>query len=253
MKNILCKCVILAAIFMMVAGCNSGTTSENGNAKSKTTSTSKKNGNDLTTEKKNEKTIQNFLKVEITGPNDEFKKAFGLKPNQGPNFALMNAYNKKYFEPLLSKDYYKEFINERYEVFWLNPAYNEGYQFKVKSIKIKKQKDDYSWTADLDYTKDGKTTTSSINGLIDLNENGKITYVRFIDGDDGLLKILILANPRKKRVKPVYLIKLGCQFLCKLASLFVYFLMSKPNTLMLLRTFFKPIQQKQAKLRRQLK
>ncbi len=197
MKNILFKCIIFAAIFMMVAGCNSGTTSENGNAKSKTTSTSKKNGNDLTTEKENEKTIQTFLKVEITGPNDEFKKAFELKPNQGPNFALINAYNKKYFEPLLSKNYYKEFINKGYEELFLTPAYKKVYQFKVKNIKIKNEKDYYSWTAEVDYTKDGKTNTSTTYGHIDLNENSKITYVRFIDGDNGLMKILT-SQPKKK-------------------------------------------------------
>ncbi len=81
------------------------------------------------------------MNVEITGPNEEFKKAFDLKSNQGPNFALIDAYNSKYFEPLLSKDYYKEFINDRYESMWLQPAYKKGYQFKVKNINIKKEKD----------------------------------------------------------------------------------------------------------------
>jgi hypothetical protein len=200
MKKILFKCVILAAVFMMVAGCsNSGTTLVKGNAKSKTTNTSKENGKGSTAEIENEKTIQTFLKVEITGPNEEFKKAFDLKPNQGPNFALINAYDKKYFEPLLSKDYYKEFINARYEVFWLQPAYKEGYQFEVKNIKIKKQKDDYSWAAEVDYTKDGKTKTSTVNGLINLDKNGKIIYARFIPSDNGIWKILMdHYQPKKK-------------------------------------------------------
>lgn len=191
MKKILLKYVILAAVFMVIVGCsNSGTTSVNGNVKNNTTSTSKKNSKDLTAEKENEKTVQTFLKVEITGPNEEFKKAFDLKSSQEPNFALINAYNKKYFEPLLSKDYYKDFINERYEELWLKPAYVKGYQFKVKNINIKKEKGYYSWTAEVDYIKDGKTKTSSIYGDINLNENRKITNVRFIDGDNGIMSIL---------------------------------------------------------------
>lgn len=194
MSKILLKFVLSAFVFMMVAGCSSsGASIVNGNAKSKTTSTSKKNIKDKTTENKNEKAIQTFLKVEITGPNEAFKKAFEQKPNQGPNFSLMSAYNKKYFEPLLSKAYYKDFINERYEELWLKPAFQKGYQLKVKNIKIKKEKGSngsYIWTADVDYTKDGKTNTSSINGHISLNDNEKITYVRFIDADNGLMKIL---------------------------------------------------------------
>ena len=183
---------------MMVSGCSNSGTTANGNAKSKSTNISKENGKDLTTEKEYKKTIQTFLKVEITGPNEEFKKAFDIKPNQGLNFDLIDAYNNKYFEPLLSKDYYKAFINGRYESMWLQPAYEKGYQFNVKNIKIKKEKDDYSWTADVDYTKDGKTNTSSINGLIDLNENGKITYVKFIDGDNGIWKLWKDNNQPKK-------------------------------------------------------
>ena len=147
------------------------------------------------TESTNVKTIQTFLKVELTGPNKEFQKAFGplwsKDSNSGPNFTLMNAYNKKYFDPLLSKDYYKEFINDRYEVYWLQYAYQEGYQFKVKTIKIKKEKEDYSWTAEVDYTKDGKTKSSTVNGLINLDENGKIIYARFIPGDNGIWKVLM--------------------------------------------------------------
>jgi hypothetical protein len=191
LKKILFRCAVLAVVFMIVVGCsNPAASTVNGNDKSKATSTSKENSNGLTTEKRNQETIQKFLKVEITGPNEEFKKAFDLKSNQGPNFALINAYNKKYYGPLLSKDYFKDFINDRYEVMWLQPAYIEGYQFEVKNIKIKKEKGYYSWTADVDYTKDGKTKTSMINGHIQLDENGKISYVMFIDGDEGIMKIL---------------------------------------------------------------
>jgi len=200
MKKVLFKCVILASVFMMIAGCsNSGTTSVKGNAKSKTISTSKENAKGSTTEKENEKTIQTFLKSEITGPNEEFKKAFDQKTNQGPNFTLINAYNKKYYGPLLSKDYYQEFINDRFEELFLGAAYEQGYQFKVKNIKIKKQKDDYSWTADVDYTKDGITKTSTDNGIISLNDNGKIVYVRFIDTDEEMLKILTGGSQPKKK------------------------------------------------------
>jgi serine protease inhibitor len=117
------------------------------------------------------------------------KKAFVLKPNQGPNFTLMNAYNKKYFEPLLSKDYYQEFINDKYNVFWLQPAYKEGYQLKPTNIEIKKEKGYYDCKAKVDYTKDGKTQTSTINGHIQLNENGRITSVRFIEDDSGIWKL----------------------------------------------------------------
>lgn len=200
MKKILFKCYIVASAFMIVVGCsNPGTSPVNGKARSKTTNTSKEKAIGSTAEKENEKTIQTFLKVEITGPNDEFKKAFDLKPNQGPNFTLINAYNKKYFEPLLSKDYYKEFIKDRYQTFWLRPAYEEGYQFKVKTIKLKKQKDDYHWTAEVDYTKDGKTKTSTVNGLIDLDETGKIAYVRFLQSDNGIWKVMMdYYQPKKK-------------------------------------------------------
>ncbi|HET6872755.1 MAG TPA: hypothetical protein VFH42_07170, partial [Sporolactobacillaceae bacterium] len=178
---------------------NPGVSTVNGNTKSKTTSTTKENGKASTAEKENEKTIQTFLKVEITGPNDEFKKAYELKPNQGPNYSLMKAYSKKYFEPLLSKDYYKRFINDHYEMFWLMPAYQEGYQFKVKNIKLKKQKDEYNWTAEVDYTKDGITKTSTVNGLIDLDETGKIAYVRFLQSDNGIWKVVMdYYQPKKK-------------------------------------------------------
>jgi hypothetical protein len=151
------------------------------------------------TESNNVKTIQTFLKVEITGPNEEFKKAFDQTSNQGPDFALMNAYNKKYYSPLLSKDYYQQFINDRYETMFLEPAYEQGYQFKVKNIEIKKQKDDYNWSADVDYTKDGKTKTSTVNGIISLNDNGKIIYIRFIDGDNGIMKILTGGSQPKNK------------------------------------------------------
>jgi hypothetical protein len=189
LKKILFKCVILAAVFMVVVGCsNPGASTVNGNAKSKTTSTSKENGKVSTTEKENEKTIQTFLKVELTGPNEEYKKAFDLISNGGPNFALKSAYDKKYYKPLLSEHYYQEFTNELNEEYFLEAAYMEGYQFKVKTIKIKKEKDYYSWAADVDYTKNGKTKTSTVNGWVTLNE-GKIIYVRFFKGNDGIWKI----------------------------------------------------------------
>jgi hypothetical protein len=62
MKKILFKCLILASVFMIIVGCsNSSVSTVKGNTKNKTTSI----------EKENEKTIQTFLKVEITGPNEE--------------------------------------------------------------------------------------------------------------------------------------------------------------------------------------
>jgi hypothetical protein len=189
LKKILFKCVILASVFMMVIGCsNSGVPSVKGNAKSKTTSTSKENGKVSTTEKDYEKTIQTFLKLELTGPNKEFKKALEQVDTTG-NPTLLNAYNKKYYQPLLAKDYYQDFINAKYEIFWLMAAYKEGYQLKAKNIEIKKGDGSYDWKAKVEYTKDGKTQTSTINGLINLNENGRIIYVRFTPDDDGIWKL----------------------------------------------------------------
>jgi hypothetical protein len=189
MKKVLFKCVILAAAFMMVVGCsNSKTTSVNGNAKSKTTNTSKENGNVSTAEKENEKTIQTFVKLELTGPNEEYKKAFKLLKDGGLNPSLRSAYDKKYYKPLMSESYYEKFTSELSEEYFLEAAYLEGYQFKVKTIRIKKEKDYYSWAADVDYTKNGKTKTSTVNGWITFNE-GKIIYVRFFKGDDGIWKI----------------------------------------------------------------
>jgi hypothetical protein len=189
LKKILFKCVILAAIFLIVVGCsNSGASTVKGNAKSKTTGTSKENGKGSNTEKDYEKTIQTFLKLELTGPNKEFKKALVQVDTTG-NSTLLDAYNKKYYQPLLAKDYYQDFVNAKYEIFWLMPAYKEGYQLKAKNIEIKKGDGSYDWKAKVEYTKDGKIQTSTINGLINLNDNGRIIYVRFIEGDDGIWKL----------------------------------------------------------------
>lgn len=172
---------------MIVAGCsNSVTTSVKGNVKSNTTSTSKDNGKGSATEKENEKTIQTFLKLELTGPNKELKKALEQIPTDQ---SLLDAYNKKYYLPFLAKDYYQDFINSKNELFWLEPAYSEGYQLRPTSIEIKKGDGSYDWKVKVEYAKDGKTQTSTINGQINLNEDGRIVYVRFIEDDNGLWKL----------------------------------------------------------------
>jgi hypothetical protein len=170
LKKILFKCFMLATVFMIVAGCsNSGTTSVKGNT--------------------NENTIRMFLNLElIGGPNKEFEKAFEQVDTTG-NSTLLDAYNKKYYQSLLAKSYYQDFINTKYELFWLQPALKEGYQLKPTSIEIKNEKGYYDCNVKVDYTKDGKTQTSTINGHIQLNEKGKITSVRFIEGDNGLWKL----------------------------------------------------------------
>ncbi|WEG14505.1 hypothetical protein PU629_09165 [Pullulanibacillus sp. KACC 23026] len=200
MKKILFKCVLLAAAFMVIVGCSdSKSTSVNGNAKSKTTTnTSKENAKASTAEEANEKTIQTFLKVNMTGPDEEFKKALKQVEATG-NSTLVQAYDKKYYQPLLSKEFYTKFINSRFDVFWMQPAYDQGYQFKVDNIKIKKGKGYYSWTADVDYTKEGKTNTSSVNGLINLDDQGKIIFVEFVDGDQEILNILHNTHPPKEK------------------------------------------------------
>lgn len=159
---------MLAAVFMIVASCsNSGTTSVKGNT--------------------NENTIRMFLNLELTGPNKEFEKALEQMNTTG-NSTLLDAYNKKYYKSLLAKDYYQNFINSKNELFWLQPAYKKGYQLKPTNIEIKKGDGSYNWKAKVEYAKNGKTQTSTINGQINLNEDGRIIYVKFIEDDNGLWK-----------------------------------------------------------------
>jgi hypothetical protein len=77
------------------------------------------------------------------------------------------------------------------------PAYQAGYQLKIKNIEIQKVNNNnaYTFKVEVEYSKKGETKTATVTGYINMNDNGKISAIRDIN-DGGLAQNLMQLAPK---------------------------------------------------------
>lgn len=184
MKDILLKCIVLASVLILVVSCaNSNTITSKDNKKNKTSVSTDKNPNTGSQDnEKSEKTIQTYLKSELTGPNEELKKI--IDQDQ----VKVNTYIKKHYKTLFIENNFESFVNTNLVFYWLIDAYRYGYQLKPKNIEIQKIdsiNNAYDCKVIVEYSKGGETKTATVTEIINTNEEGKISAIRDIN-DGGL-------------------------------------------------------------------
>ncbi|MFC4620571.1 hypothetical protein ACFO4N_17915 [Camelliibacillus cellulosilyticus] len=204
MKGGLFKFVVLVSAFIIVVGCtsSSATSSKGKNGADPASVSSKDNGKPsgtgLQDNKKNEETVRQFLKNQFTS-SEALTKIFKKSEDSGTFGSYVEevkSYIEKNYQSLVTKDILQdELIKANGAMRWLEPAYSAGYQLKPENIEIIKedsaQANAYSFKVEVAYSKDGKTSTATVTGYINLNDNGKISAIRNID-DGGLANIFVL-------------------------------------------------------------
>ena len=135
---------------------------------------------------KNLKTIQTYLEYEFTGPSDELINALKQEGAYPPE---LQAYVEENYKPLVAD--LENFVLKNFTLIYLWTAYENGYHLKPTNIEIQKidgiKEDAYDYEVSVEYTKDEQTNTANVTGIINLNENGKISVIRNLD-DGGLLE-----------------------------------------------------------------
>jgi len=132
----------------------------------------------------NAETVQTYLEQEFTGPSDELINA--LKQN-GAYPPELKTYVEENYKPLVAD--LDQFVNRNLTLIFLRTAYEYGYQLEPTNIDIQKideiEEEAYNFEVEVEYKKDNQTNTAVVAGIINMNDNGKISIVR--DMDDGKL------------------------------------------------------------------
>lgn len=154
MKKFAMKLFLLASVMILATGCN----------------TSKERD-------KNIETIRAFIKNEFTGPNEELKAAF----KQGGVFPPeLKEYVEKNYEPLVMD--WEDMVNKNLILLYQRLAYENDYLMKPTDIEIVTDQNlAYDYKVDVEYSKNGETSTATVAARINLNEDGKIVSIRNMD------------------------------------------------------------------------
>ncbi|MGG4170048.1 hypothetical protein ABEW00_21600 [Rossellomorea vietnamensis] len=162
MRKLIIKLFMLTALVALAAGCSAPKEKD-----------------------ENAETIQSFLKNEFTGPGDELKAAFN---QDGPFPPELKEYVVENYAPLVMD--WEDMMNMNLILFYQRVAFENGYLMKATNIEIIKDSDlAYDYKVDVEYSKNGETSTATVAARINLNEDGKIVSTRNMDVDDLLEKM----------------------------------------------------------------
>lgn len=154
MKNISIYLLILTSLFTLMAGCSAPKESD-----------------------KNVDTIQTFLENEFTGPDKELSDAFNQDGAFPPE---LKEYVEENYKPLVMD--WEDMMNKNLILFYKRVAFENGYLMKPTNIEIIKDSDlAYDCKVDVEYSKNGETSTATVAARINLNEDGEIVSIRNMD------------------------------------------------------------------------
>ncbi|MBB6451692.1 hypothetical protein HNQ94_000113 [Salirhabdus euzebyi] len=135
----------------------------------------------------NKKTIQTYLEKEFTGPNEELSNIL----DNGIISPEFNAYREETYGDLVAN--FKNMVNLNHILVFLIDAHMNGYQLNPKTIDIQEIEDTqnnvYNYKVEVEYSKGNQVNTATVTGIINLDENGKISMIRKMDGRELLEKI----------------------------------------------------------------
>ncbi|MCM3616529.1 hypothetical protein M3936_02930 [Sutcliffiella horikoshii] len=133
-------------------------------------------------------TINTFLENEFSGPSEDLQQALeqdGIYPPE------LQDYVEENYEMLVED--LERFINTNSILEYQRTAYENDYQIRKKNteiLKINETKNNaYSFEVDVEYYRDDQTNTATITGVININNDGKISTIRNMN-DDGLAERL---------------------------------------------------------------
>ncbi|KAA0548755.1 hypothetical protein FZW96_06745 [Bacillus sp. BGMRC 2118] len=128
----------------------------------------------------NKVTIQTYLENEFTGPTEELRTIL----DQGLYSPELDVYlEDKYGDILADLD---SMVRRNFVLVFLRDAHVNGYQLQPQSINIKKiegtDNNVYDYEVLVVYNKGEETKTAIVSGKINLDDKGKITMIRKMDG-----------------------------------------------------------------------
>ncbi|RSK27636.1 hypothetical protein EJF36_12530 [Bacillus sp. HMF5848] len=133
----------------------------------------------------NIQTIRTFLENEFTGPNEKLSNIL----DKGIMSPELDAYREEAYGDLVAN--LENMVNQNNILVFLLVAHMNGYQLQQKNIDIQEIEDTqnnvFDYEVEVEYSKDGKTNTATVTGVINLDEQGKISAVRKNMDGFGLL------------------------------------------------------------------
>ncbi|WP_226584201.1 hypothetical protein [Halobacillus litoralis] len=188
-KTFFITAVLLTAL--LAAGCSNSTDEEGApvpSQENETTPTGESETTSTLSDKEADiETIETYLENEFTGPGDALSEALD---EYSRDRSKLDAFLKENYQPILAERFYEEFVNSNYAINWLTTAYGNGYQLQPKDMTIEKTDSEkgnaYTYEVEVQYSKDGASESEMVTGVINLNDEGNISAVRFMD--DGGLK-----------------------------------------------------------------
>ncbi|MBO8157267.1 MAG: hypothetical protein H0Z32_12490 [Bacillaceae bacterium] len=132
-------------------------------------------------------TIQTYLENEFTGPSEELTDIL----DKGLYSFELDAYLEQNYGDLAAD--MEKMIKGNYVLSFLRSAHLGGYQLNPKNIDIQKIKGTrnnvYQFKVEVEYSKNGQTNTTAVTGVLNLDEHGRILFIRNMD-DGGLFEQL---------------------------------------------------------------
>lgn len=178
------KSILLFAVFLIFfVGCSSTNISQDGNIT----------------------TIETVLENQFTGPDQEFIELLNSPENVTiigddseasdedlETFSELDLYLEEKYKSFFTPNMYNKFI-ATYALGYQVAAFNGGFEIETDNIYIEKSdtiKGSYDFIANILYHKEGnEQMTAEVSGKAEINEESKITSIRFLD-DNGLMDVL---------------------------------------------------------------
>lgn len=146
----------------------------------------------------NIETVKKYLEIEYNGPDQEAirvrNELFDDTTNSGKTgIEQYNDYINDTFGPYVEEAEIQKLILTNLVFSYHYPADEAGYTFKADQIQIKQQegfKQNYDYSVDVTYEKDGEKNSVTLIGFVTMSENGKISGTKILN-DSGFYQKIV--------------------------------------------------------------
>ncbi|WP_394217533.1 hypothetical protein [Halobacillus trueperi] len=173
MKKIL---IVIATILVVLFVTSACTNSDQSSVEQEGDSSE---GNEATTSSDdNRERVREFLEHEFNGPSEKTEEIY----REGTTEELRN-YIEETYKPYFNEKGYEDITQLQKASMYISVASRSGYELNATDINIDKDEENnaYAFEVDVEYSKDGETNSTTVKGRINLDEDGKFSFLRYSD------------------------------------------------------------------------
>ncbi|MGR9049758.1 hypothetical protein ACQ4XT_14135 [Halobacillus faecis] len=173
MKKIL---IVLATILSVLFVTSACTNSDQSSVEQEGDSSE---GNETTTPSdENRERVREFLEHEFNGPSEKTEEIY----REGTTEELRN-YLEETYKPYFNEKGYEDFTQYKKAFMYISEAHRNGYELNATDMTLNKDEENnaYAFEVDVEYSKNGETSSTTVKGRVNLDEDGKFDFLRYSD------------------------------------------------------------------------